>query len=172
MTRIEIFIAPFDLFEIVFNLIKNDPNIKLVFQRFESNQHKAGFSVIDIASKVNASQLYNEGDFSLAYLSLKGIPSHEKDWSFLDTNEAYLIEIAGGRQRNHDLEEAVIRLLSKNAKCKKTFAQLVKHIESVSNKGVLLNEQPYPKIFYHRNVSNLALWVDLESKTMRAKIPV
>jgi hypothetical protein len=171
MTRIEIFIATSDLFEIVFNLIKNDPNIKLVFQRFESNQHKAGFSVIDITSKANLSQLYNEGDFSLAYLSLKGIPSYEQDWNFLDKNEEYLIEIAGGRQRNHDLEETVIRLLSKNTKCKPVFAQLLKNIEAASNKGVLLNEQPYPKIFYHRNVSNLTLWVDLESKTIRGQIP-
>ena len=170
MTRIELFIPTADLFNIIVDVIKTNSGAKLVYQRFETNRHKAGFVTIDMSTPIDLATKYNDEDFSLAYISLKGTPSSDQDWSFLDKNEENLIEIAGGRQKKNELEQTVIRVLSKKTKCKKIFTQLLQNIESQCQQGILLNKQVYPKIFYHPNASNLTLWDDLDNKTIEATL--
>ena len=165
MTRLEAFVPTGALFKIVTELAVLH-KAQIVFQRFQSAEHSAGFAVIEASA--GAADEYLRGGYELFYLALKKAPINPQDWDFSDRETANLIEFAGGRQYGQDLEQVVIRPMAKKTKAQKLFDA----VKASCEQGVILNGQPYPKIFYAKEIraQKLRLWVDIETKSICAKI--
>lgn len=169
MTRIEAFIPTESLFNLL-NGIVAAHSAKLVFQRFESEIHPAGFTTV--APTPGAAKEYIKGGYQLIYISLKNVPKNTLDWDFLEREEAHLVELAGARQQGQDLEQVVIRPLAKKSKAAKLFGEIQAAIAENCLQGVTLNGKPYPKIFYAKEsgLKKMRLWVDVDTKSISAVI--
>jgi hypothetical protein len=169
MTRIEAFIPVSLLFRLI-NRVAEGTAARLVFQRFESPKHQAGFTVFE--PREDLATEYVNGGYQLIYLSINGIPKNGEDWDFLDRESEYLIEFAGGRQNGQDLEQVVIRPMAKKNKVAKPYKELQSGITEACHQGVNLNGTPYPKIFYAKELvgKKTKMWVDLETKSISALI--
>lgn len=168
MTRIEAFITPSELFGIVSEVVtKNDA--RLVFQRFETPRHDAGFTIVD--PNTDVLKLYEEGGYSVAYITLGGLPESPTDWGFIDREQDHLIEIVGAIRRDMDLSITNIRVVSKRSRAKNACELIRRRISRSCDRGVSLDGHPYPKIYCENGIqeAGFELWTDVENKTIRAQ---
>jgi hypothetical protein len=161
----EIFIRTQSLFETLREALEGT-TCKVVFQRFEGPWGDAGFRVADL--RKTPWKDYNEGGYSVIYVSKGKAPAKPTDWAFLDKEAARLIEIAGGRTEKKALEMSVLRPMAKKSEMEALFKKLTRLLDKASTKGARLNGQPYPKIRIETGAEDLELYEDLKTKTIRA----
>ena len=167
ITRIEAFIPTASLFAILAETAKAH-NGRLVLQRFETKEHRAGLTVI--APSADAAAEHSSGGYRLIFVALRGQPTHEQDWGFFDREEENLVELAGGRQYDEHLEQVTVRPLGKKGRATKVCQEIARAIASRCSRGVMLNDTPYPKIFVANELigRDVRLWVDIDTKTISA----
>ncbi|AUX28654.1 MULTISPECIES: hypothetical protein [Sorangium] len=169
MTRIEAFIPTAMLFQTIADVARPH-KAHLVLHRFETAHRDAALSVVE-ATPLAADE-YLSGGYLLMYLALRQAPASEQDWSFVDREAANLLEFAGARQRGQDLELVTVRPVAKKTNVARLFAATKAAIAASCKRGVMLNGQLYPKIFYAKEleVRRFRLWVDIETKTISANV--
>lgn len=169
MTRIEAFVPTAMLFQMIADVARPH-EARLVLQRFETAHHGAALSVVEATSL--AADEYLCGGYEVVYLALRKVPASEQDWSFVDREAADLLEFAGARQRGEDLEQVTIRPLARKTNVARLFAATKAAIAAACKQGVTLNGQLYPKIFYAKELEarRSRLWVDIETKTISARV--
>ncbi|MGK3967131.1 hypothetical protein WMF38_23520 [Sorangium sp. So ce118] len=141
-----------------------------MLQRFETAHHGAALSVVETTPL--AADEYLNGGYQLMYLALRKAPASEHDWGFVDREAADLLELAGARQRGEDLEQVTVRPVAKKTNVARLFAATKAALAASCKQGVTLNGQLYPKIFYAKELEarRLRLWVDIETKTISARM--
>ncbi|HMW46682.1 MAG TPA: hypothetical protein PKD17_02110 [Cellvibrionaceae bacterium] len=170
MSRIEAFLPTQTLLTLVAELAEKE-GANIIFCRYKPTDQKPGFTVVQAAPDL--ANKYLDGKYEQILLSLKGLPKHEQDWEFIERASAYLIEINGGRQDADNIGQTTIRLIDKKSKATKVFNGLKAAVKAISGVGVLVNGNPYPKIYYAQSLiaSCPNLWVDIETKQLAVKLP-
>ncbi|MFO1367349.1 MAG: hypothetical protein U1F46_00020 [Marinagarivorans sp.] len=168
MSRIEAFLPTQTLLTLVAELAeKEDANI--IFCRYKPTDQKPGFTVVQAAADL--ANTYLDGKYEQILISLKGLPKQEQDWEFIERASAYLIEINGGHQDADNIGQTTIRLIDKKSKATKVFNALKTAVKAISGMGVLVNGNPYPKIYFDLALiaAPIQLWVDIETKQKAVK---
>lgn len=153
--QVNFFMLPKQFFDLLARFVLEN-RATLVFQRFDSDEFEAGYSLVREQS--DPAQVYRVGGFRVIYLSLGCIPTHSTDWDFHTRCNEELIEISLGRTAPGQIAMSEARLYIPGGPAQPMLDALEREIAAICRLGVRGRRHIHTDIYWSEDVRSMELY--------------